>query len=576
VIGGGVMGCSTLYHLARLGWRDIVLLERLQLTAGSTWHAAGMVPGFAESLLVSRILRDSQDTYLQMARDVDHPVDVHRCGSIRLFRGPDERLENRRFLGIARILGVEAEIIGPSEVRRLYPLIEDREIDGGLWLPNDVYTDPSQTTQAYARGARSAGAIIIQDAKVEAIARKANGDWRITTSHGVIDAENVVNCGGAWAKEISALVGGVLPAVAIEHEYLVTEEIPAIRDLPGELPMLWDMGVPMYTRADRKGLIVSCYEEQPLFFGVDRVPPDFGQQLLPPDLGRTENKLATIMKMIPCLQSAGIRTVVNGPTPRSPDMMPLVGPAHGFRNFYVMCAVSGGFLFSATAQYLAEWMVHGQPSINLAPFDVRRFGSYGDKHYATKCLANSHAFEAPVYYPHSEPLGARPVWTSAVYSRLQSKGAVFGSIAGWERPNWFAQQGAEAVDRPSYGRANWFEAVAREYRAVKLGVGVLDISYLGKLEVSGSGAAVYLDRRSANRLPEGNHLRLSPLLTLSGSLAGLLLIARLADGGFYLTTAPGCSLRDADILQEDRRVPLVSPGAADRGARYIDEMSYRG
>jgi dimethylglycine dehydrogenase len=549
VIGGGVMGCSTLYHLARLGWRDIVLLERLQLTAGSTWHAAGMVPGFAESLIVSQVLKDSQETYLQMGRDAEHPVDVHRCGSIRISRSADEMLENRRFVGMARILGVEAEIIGPEEVRRLYPLLETDGIVGGLWLPNDVYTDPSQTTQAYARGARSAGAKIVQNAKVKSIERKLNGDWQITTSLGVIEAENVVNCGGAWAKEISALVGGTLPAVAIEHEYLVTEDIPVITGLSAELPMLWDMGVPLYTRADRNGLIVSCYEDHPLFFGVDGVPPEFGQQLLPPDLGRTENRLATIMKMIPALQSVGIRTVVNGPTPRSPDMMPLVGPAHGLRNFYVMCAVSGGFLFSSTARYLAEWMVHGRPSINLAPFDVRRFGDFADKHYATVRLIAGHAFEAPVYFPHSEHTGARPVWTSPLYSRLQLKGAVFGSIAGWERPNWFARDGAEAADHPTYGRANWFDPVGKEYNAVRAGVGVMDATSLGKLEISGPGAADYLNRRSANRLPQAGELRRSPLLTDTGFLIGLLLMARLGEERFYATTAPGCALRDGDSLR---------------------------
>ena len=247
-----------------------------------------MVPGFAESLLATRILKESLDTYAELAADKEDPVDVHRCGSIRLARSEDELTENRRFLGFARLVEMEAEIIDPKRIRTLYPLIETPGIVGGLWLPNDCYTDPSQTTHAYARNARKRGARIIQNANVTAIQRKATGDWRIETSRGVIDAGIVVNCGGMWAREISALVGGVLPAISIEHEYLVTESIPEIEALDFELPMLWDMGVPMYTRADRKGLIVSCYEDQPKFFGLNGVPPDFGQELLPPDLDRTQ------------------------------------------------------------------------------------------------------------------------------------------------------------------------------------------------------------------------------------------------------------------------------------------------
>jgi len=549
VIGGGVIGCSTLFHLTRLGWTDIVLLEKNQLTAGSTWHAAGMVPGFAESLLATRILKESLDTYAELAADKEDPVDVHRCGSIRLARSEDELTENRRFLGFARLVEMEAEIIDPKRIRTLYPLIETPGIVGGLWLPNDCYTDPSQTTHAYARNARKRGARIIQNANVTAIQRKATGDWRIETSRGVIDAGIVVNCGGMWAREISALVGGVLPAISIEHEYLVTESIPEIEALDFELPMLWDMGVPMYTRADRKGLIVSCYEDQPKFFGLNGVPPDFGQELLPPDLDRTENKLEAIFGMIPCLRSAGIRTVVNGPTPRSADMMPLVGPAHGYDNFFVMCGVSGGFLFSSTARYLAEWIVQGEPSIDITPFDVRRFGSYADKNYAAARLISGHAFEKPVYYPHVEHGGAREIRTTPLYERLKAKGGVFGGTNDWETPNWFAPEGVDAVDKPSYGRANWFDHVGAEYAAIRRSVAVMDSSALAKFIVSGPGARPHLDRLSTNRLPQPNALRVGPMLNERGHIEASTLIACDGNGCFYVTSALSCAQRDEQWLR---------------------------
>ncbi len=553
VIGGGIIGCRTLYELARLGWKDLVLLERGELTQGSTWHAAGMVAGFSENGLITRIMKESLDTYARLEAETGVAVGFHKCGGIRLAHTADEMDENRRFLGIARGVGMEAEMVGLDRLRALYPLLEVKDIAGALWLPNDGYTDPSQTAHALAKGAREKGAQIHRQTEVQAIRRKPGGGWRLSTTGGEIDAEIVVNCGGMWAKEISALVGGVLPAVSIEHEYLVTETIPEIAALDFELPMLWDMSVPMYTRSDRKGLIVSCYEDHPKFFGVDGVPKHFGQELLPPDLDRTESKLAAIFAMIPPLAEVGIRTVVNGPTPRSPDMRPLVGPAHGYDDFFVMCGVSGGFLFSATARYLAEWIVEGEPSINLAPFDVRRFGDYGDKHYAVARLSSGHAFASASYPPHFEPPEARPAWTTSLYDRLKAKGAVFGVQNGWEVANWFAPKGVPAEDRLSYDRTNWFPHVGAEHRAVTAGVGVLDHSALGKFEVSGEGAEAHLDRVSANRLPAVGELAPSPMLTAKGGIAALTMIGRLAGDRFYVTSAPGSTQRDVHWLGRNAR-----------------------
>jgi dimethylglycine dehydrogenase len=549
VIGGGILGCSTLYHLTRLGWNDAVLIEKAELTAGSTWHAAGMVPGFAENALIARILKESLDTYAELAADSDDAVDVHRCGSIRLVRSRDEMDENRRFLAIARTVDMAAEIIGPQQVRTLYPLLQTDGVAGALWLPNDCYTDPSQTTQALARRARRLGAEIYRQTKVLALTHKAKGGWRIDTDKGSIEADVVVNCGGIWAKEVSALVGGTLPAVSIEHEYLVTEPIPEIADLTSELPMLWDMTVPMYTRADRKGLIVSCYEDHPKFFAVDGVPPAFGQELLPPDLDRTESKLEVIFRMIPALRAAGIKTVVNGPTPRSPDMRPLVGPAHGYNDFFVVCGVSGGFLFSSTTRYVAEWIVNGEPSIDLAAFDVRRFGEYADKHYAVARLSSGHAFASAAYHPHVEPHEGRPAWTTPLYNRLRARGANFGNLNGWEVPNWFGGAGQAQDEQPSYERTNAFAKVAAECRTAIEGVGILDYSSLGKFEISGKGAAAHLGRLSAGRVPVRiGEIRVAPMLTRNAHVAAAPLLMRLSDDRFYVTAAAINTQRDLHLL----------------------------
>lgn len=548
VIGGGILGVSTIYHLTRLGWTDVVLIEKAELTAGSTWHAAGMVPGFAECALIARILHESQEAYKNLETLTGSPSGVHECGSIRLANNRDEEDENERFLGIARQVGTEAEVIGPQRVRDLYPLLEARDIKSALWMPGDCYTDPSQTTQGLARKARELGAEIYRHTKVTAITRTPSGEWRIETDKGAITAANVVNCGGMWAKEISAMVGGTLPAVSIEHEFLVTETIPEIEPLSHELPMLWDMSVPMYTRSDRKGLIVSCYEDHPKFFGVEGIPPQFGQELLPPDLERTEHRLLQIQEMIPALKKVGIKTVVNGPTPRSPDMRPLIGPAHGYDNFYVMNGVSGGFLFSSATRYLAEWIVEGQPSINLAPFDVNRFGPYADKYYAVQRLESGHAFASAAYYPHVEAPEGRPCRTSPVYDRLKAQGAVFGAVNGWEVANWFAPKGQKAEDIHAYERTNWHPHVTAEVKAVREGVGILDWSSTGKFELSGAKAASLVGHLSAGKTPQVGEFPAAPFLNAQGRVASVLHVGRLADDRFYLVGWPIDAARDAHWL----------------------------
>jgi dimethylglycine dehydrogenase len=304
----------------------------------------------------------------------------------------------------------------------------------------------------------------------------------------------------------------------------------------------------MYTRSDRKGLIVSCYEDHPKFFGVEGIPPQFGQELLPPDLERTEHRLLQIQEMIPALKKVGIRSVVNGPTPRSPDMRPFIGPAHGYDNFYAMCGVSGGFLFSSATRFLAEWIVEGQPGINLAPFDVNRFGPYADKHYAVQRLSSGHAFASAAYYPHMEAPEGRPCRTTPIYDRLKAKGAVFGAVNGWEVPNWFAPQGEKAEDVPAYERTNWHPHVAAEVKAMREGVGILDWSSTGKFELSGARAAQWIEHLCAGTVPRVGEFPAAPFLNAQGRVAAMLHVGRLAKDRFYLVGWPIDAARDAHWL----------------------------
>jgi dimethylglycine dehydrogenase len=558
VIGGGIMGCAMLYHLVRQGCGDAVLIEKGELTSGSTWHAAGQVPHFAESPLFARIHYESFESYKRLAEEIGEPTGVHAVGSLRLARTEDEVREYKRYLAFARPIGIDGDLIGPNETRALWPLLEFDGFKAALHTTLDGYTDPSQTTQGFAKAARAGGAEIYRHTRVTGISLRPNGEWRIDTSQGAITVEIVINAAGFWGPEISAMVGGHLPILAMEHEYFVTEQAPELAHLGHEMPVLRDLNVPTYLRQERQGLLVACYESHPVFWGLDGIPRDFGQELFEPDIERAAPQLEITSEMVPALKRLGVKTVVNGPTGRTADLRPCIGPAHGLSNYYTFCGAVGGFLQCGFGKYLAQWILEGEPSVDLSPVDVRRFGSYATQAYAVAKVSVGHAYSNPVYYPHGELSRGRPARATPLYVKLLAKGASFGVENGWEIPNWFVPTAVTADDGSRFERQAWVVCAAAEARAARDQAGLLDLSSRGKFEVEGAGTAAFLDRLCAAHLPDVGHAVRAPFLTAKGHVASVLTVERLAADRFYLVGEGRSEQRDLDWLQSHLREGDVS------------------
>jgi len=550
VIGGGIMGASLLYHLARAGWTDVVLLERGELAAGSTWHAAGNTPHFNTSLNISQIHLASTSLYARLEAETGQAVGFHRPGSLRLASVPDRMDEYRRHRGKARTIGLPFEVIGPEEIRRLHPLVETRGLLGAVWNPDDGHVDPTSVTLALAKGARDRGARVQRHARVTGLERTRGGEWRVVTSQGDFLADVVVNAAGTWAREVGQLVGLDLPIVPMEHQYLVTEAVPEVAALGRELPLLREGDVSYYLRQEAQGLLLGPYERGAKPFGVGGIPPAFGADLLPPDPERLRGIIEGAMARVPALARAGIQRIVNGPITYTPDGNPLLGPAFGLRGFWLACGLSFGITQAGGAgQYLAEWIVEGQPSIDLWEVDPRRYGTYATERYAVARCIDIYEDEYAIVYPQDDRRPGRPARTSPLYDRFQAKGAVFGARNGWERPYWFAPAGVEPRDRPSFRRTNWFDSVGREARAVRERAGLLELSSFAKYEVYGPGAEVFLERLCANRLPRLGRIALSQLLTPRGMIECDVTVTRLEPERFLVLSAAVAELHDLDWLR---------------------------
>jgi dimethylglycine dehydrogenase len=536
VIGGGVAGCSIAYHLTRLGWSDVVVLERREIASGASAYAAGDLPHFAESPLASRLVLESTRLYPRLEAETGHAVGWHRSGSLRLALSRAHMEDYRRHAAKARLLGMPFELIGPEQIRALCPILNMDGVVGAAWTPDDGHIDPSSVTNAFASGARDGGATIHCRTAVTGLTPLPDGEWRIATDRGELRAGLVVNAAGWWAREVSRMAGHDLAMTLHEHQYLVTEPIPDLEALDGKIPMLRDMGAPFYARQEAKGLLCSAYEAEPRFVGVGGIPPGFGEGPLPPDLERSARVLERCIHRLPCLGRVGIRRVTNAPVMRSPDGEPMLGPVPGLRNFWVAAAFGGGFITGSFGRYFAEWLVEGEPSIDLWPLDIRRFGSHVTQALTYAMVRARHSYSADVVYPHSEPQAGRPLKAGPLYERLRARGAVFGVRNGWEAPNWFAPEGAEARDRPAFRRANWFDAVGAECRLVRDRVGISDLTSLAKFEVSGAGAPAFLDRLCASQLPAPGSVAATVMLTPRGGVAALADTARLAEERFYLFT----------------------------------------
>jgi len=568
VIGGGVAGCSLLYHLTKLGWSDVVLIEKDELTSGSTWHAAGLCTQFNSSYNLMKLLKYSLDLYQALEAETGQAVDFHRCGSVRLATTQDRLDEFEHRKGIADQLGVPFELVSAERTRELFPLIDTEGVLASAHLPTDGYVDPTGLTHALAKGATAKGARIERHTAVTAIERDSDG-WRIETTKGGIRAEIVVNAAGQWARRIGKLVGLELPIVPIEHHYLLTEPLDAVGALDTELPVLRDPDSSYYIREEGGGLIVGPFERDTVPWALDGIPDDFHSSLLPPDMARLEESLAGAARRVPAFANAGIKSVINGPDGYTPDGHCLMGPVPGLSNFHVLAGFSiFGIVFGGGAgKYAAEWIVDGQPSDNMWEVDASRFDDYaGSTKYVAERACEVYAHEYAIHYPEEERPAGRPLKTSPLYDQLRAKGAVYGARFGWERPLWYARDG-ETRDRYSFRRGNWHAAVGEECKAVRSRVGVLDQTSFAKYEVSGPGAERFLDRLCANRLPaQLGRIVLTQMCTPRGGVECDVTVTRLAEDRFYVVSAAATERHDYAWIE--RHLP-------DDGGVRLDNVSNR-
>jgi dimethylglycine dehydrogenase len=552
IIGGGAVGCSALYHLALQGWTDCLLLERDELTSGSTWHAAGNCPTFSTSWNVIKIQRYGNELYARLAAEGEPPLTWHRTASIRLAHGRERMDEFRHVAAMARAQGLDLAVITPGDAKELYPFLELDDLEGALFDPYDGDVDPSQLTQVFAARARARGCEIRRFTSVTGLEPRADGTWRVQTDHGEIACEIVVNAAGYRAGEIMAMVGRQLPIVAMSHQYLVTESIPELAARAEKLPLLRDPDVSYYLRQERAGLLLGPYESPARAHWLDGIPAKFANQLFADDLDRLEPYIEAAIARVPILGSGGVQRVINGPIPYSPDGNPYIGPAHGLPNFFQCCCFSFGIVKAAGAgKTLAEWVVHGAPEWDLWAFDPRRYTSYATRSYAVAKAVELYQREYAIAWPFEERPAGRPARTSPLYDRLRAKGARFGARGGWERATWFAPPDAPLEERLSFRRAErpWFEALREECRAVATGVGVLDLPGFTKFMVEGPGAEAWLDHLVCTRLPRIGRVALAYALNERGGIVSEFTITRLGPERFYLASAAAAEWHDQDLLR---------------------------
>jgi dimethylglycine dehydrogenase len=552
VIGGGAVGVSCLYHLAKTGWTDCLLLEQNELTSGSTWHAAGNCPTYSTSWGVLKLQKYSAELYRGLGDEVGYPVNYHVVGAIRLAHTRERMDEFMHIRSMARCNGMEYEVLTPGEVPAKHPFVTLNDLAGALWDPYDGDIDPAQLTQALAKGARDLGAKIRRFAKVTALAQLSDGRWRAATDSGdEIVAETVVNAAGYRAGEVMAMIGRTLPLVTMSHQYLVTEDVPELTTRTERLPLLRDPDLSYYLRQERAGFILGPYEWRATPMWLDGIPEDFYFKLWNDDLDRLEQYINAAMERVPPLLTAGIRRVVNGPIPYSPDGNPYVGPEHGLRNFFHANTFSFGIAQAGGAgKALAEWVVYGGPEWDLWPLDRRRYTGYADAAYTTAKAIEVYQNEYASAYPNEEREASRPVKTSSLYARLKAKGAHFGARGGWERAIFFDVDGSVKEHTLSFRRPrSWRSAVAAEVKAVRERVGVLDLPGFTKFEVSGLGAEAFLDALTCSRLPRLGRVSLAYVLTERGGVLSEFTITRTAQDTFYLIAAAPAEWHDLDVLR---------------------------
>lgn len=540
IIGGGVVGCSVLYHLTKLGWSDVMLLERSELTSGSTWHAAGGFHTLNGDTNMAALQGYTIRLYKELEEITGMSCGLHHVGGVTLADNRDrfdmllaERAKHR-------FMGLETEIVGPDEIAKIAPITNLDGIIGALYDPLDGHLDPSGTTHAYAKAARMGGATIETHCMVKETNQRQDGTWDVVTDKGTVHAEHVVNAGGLWAREVGAMAGVYFPLHPMEHQYIVTDDIPEIYERGAEHPHVMDPAGESYLRQEGRGLCIGFYEQPCRPWAVDGTPWTFGHELLPDDFDKIEDSIAFAYKRFPVLETAGIKSVIHGPFTFAPDGNPLVGPVPGMRNYWSACGVMAGFSQGGgVGLMLAQWMIEGAPERDVMAMDVARFGDWITPGYTRPKVIENYQKRFSVSYPNEELPAARPHRTTPMYDIFSDMGAVWGQQYGLEVPNYFATGDEPTYETPSFRRSDAFEATAREVRAVRGGVGINEVHNFGKYSVTGPRARAWLDRVMAGRVPQPGRVSLTPMLNEKGKLIGDFTMSCLDEERFQLTASYG-------------------------------------
>ncbi|CAH2403117.1 GcvT family protein [Mesorhizobium ventifaucium] len=565
VIGGGVVGCSVLYHLAKAGWTDIMLIERSELTSGSSWHAAGGFHTLNGDPNVAKLQAYTVQLYREIEELSGQSCSLHLTGGVMMADTP-ERMD---FLRLAhakgRYLGMDTELITPSEAKAMFPLMDETNFVGAMWDPVEGHLDPSGTTHAYAKAARKLGAEIVLRNRVVELTQEVDGTWNVVTEQGTVKAEHVVNCGGLWAREIGRMVGVELPLLAMEHMYLLTEPMPEVEEFNKstgrEMIGVMDFKGEIYTRQERNGILLGTYEKACKPWSPVNTPWDFGHELLQPDIDRIAPSLEIGFKHFPGIEKAGIKQIINGPFTFALDGNPLVGPVQGLTNFWCACAVMAGFSQGGgVGLALSNWMVHGDPGFDVWGMDVARFGEWATLRYTNAKVRENYSRRFSIRFPNEELPAARPAQTTPLYDTMQANNAVMGDSWGLETPLWFAPKGTEPKDIVSFHRSNDFGPIGEEVRATREKVGVTEIANFAKYEVSGPGSEDFLNRLMTNRMPKTGRIVLTPMLNEFGRLIGDFTIANAGEERFMIWSSSAA--QKYHMRWFEKHLPKDGPGAS--------------
>ena len=539
VIGGGVVGCSILYHLAKAGWTDVVLLERDELTSGSSWHAAGSLFSLTSPSNASELQKYALDLYSRIEEESDQPCGYHNTGELWLGTSAEEVKSLKIVRSQGRRQGLYAEFISIAEAKEMAPFLETDGLEAVLYEPDAGFIDPASVTHAFAKAARKYGATVHRFTPVTATNQTDSGEWDVVTDKGTIRAEYIVNAAGLWAREVAALAGITMPLMPVEHHYMVTESIPAIAAMDKKPPNISFGEANVYARVEGEGLLLGAYESKCTHWSESGTPLDFGHELLPNDLERMEDNLAQAIERMPCLAETGIKRIINGPMIFSPDLGPLLGPHPALRNYFCATGVMTGFNQGpGVGKLISEWIIEGETELDVTFWDVGRFGDWADTAYTKARTAFWYENRSARVYPYQDFDAGRPLKGTPIYSALKDEGAVFAEYNGYEDPVYFARDEEEKTPHYAFERASWFDVVGEECRAVRDSVGLFDFSTFAKYLVEGPGSEAWLDSIFANRIPSAlGKSALMPMLSPKGKVIGDFTVTRLGDDRFLMLSA---------------------------------------